>query len=172
MSEYQISLARVEKELGLKTLYSPAELDTLFVKSREVNRPGLELNGYLEYFEASRIIVFGNQEVSFLNSLPDEKKREALGYILPAHPPAVIFARSLQPSDLFMEMARQHQVPVFLTDDTTSSVVSALVSLLLSLIHIFVISHVFSLLGYFVPGFCGGLESRHRTIPFFVGEKH
>lgn len=130
MSEYQISLARVEKELGLKTLYSPAELDTLFVKSREVNRPGLELNGYLEYFEASRIIVFGNQEVSFLNSLPDEKKREALGYILPAHPPAVIFARSLQPSDLFMEMARQHQVPVFLTDDTTSSVVSALVSLL------------------------------------------
>ena len=29
-----------------------------------------------------------------------------------------------------MEMARQHQVPVFLTDDTTSSVVSALVSLL------------------------------------------
>ena len=41
MSEYQISLARVEKELGLKTLYSPAELDTLFVKCPGSESPRL-----------------------------------------------------------------------------------------------------------------------------------
>ncbi|MDD5952626.1 MAG: HPr(Ser) kinase/phosphatase [Oscillospiraceae bacterium] len=130
MSEYQLSLARVEKELSLETLYTPADLNTLFVESRDVNRPGLELNGYVEHFESSRIIVIGNQEASFLATLDDDSKRKALENILPAHPPAVIFARSIQPSPIFLEMAKLHKVPLFSTEDTTSSVISALVSFL------------------------------------------
>ncbi len=130
MDSYRLSLAKIKKELSLKTLYTPMDLEMLYVTSREVNRPGLEMTGYLEHFEPNRIIVMGNQEVSYLKEMDDEAKRKALGYILPAKPPAIIIARSFQPSELFMEMAEQYKVPVFSSDDETSNVTAALVSLL------------------------------------------
>lgn len=130
MENYRISLAKIKKELVLKTLYTPMDLEMLYVTSREVNRPGLEMTGYLEHFEPSRIIVMGNQEVSYLQEMDDDAKRKALSYILPAKPPAIIIARDLQPSALFMEIAEQYKVPVFSSDDETSNVTAALVSLL------------------------------------------
>ncbi len=130
MSEYRLSLDRVAKELSLETLYTPTALETQFVESREVNRPGLELSGYLEHFEASRIIVIGNQEFSYLASMEDDHRRDALEKILSQKPPAVIFARGIQPSEIFMEVAQSYEVPVFSSDDATSSVVAALVSFL------------------------------------------
>lgn len=130
MSEYKISLARVQKELALETLYTPGDLESLYVTSREVNRPGLELTGYLAHYEASRIIVFGNQEASYLDACTPQEKRKALANILEDHPPAVILARSIQPSEIFMEEVKRYEVPVFSTDDATSSVTAALVSFL------------------------------------------
>lgn len=130
MDSYRISLSKIKKELSLQTLYTPMDLEMLYVTSREVNRPGLEMTGYLEHFEPSRIIVMGNQEASYLQEMDDDVKRKALGYILPAKPPAIIIARGIQPSELFMEMAEQYKVPVLSSDDETSNVTAALVSLL------------------------------------------
>lgn len=130
MDSYRISLAKIKKELSLETLYTPVDLEMLYVTSREVNRPGLEMTGYLEHFEPSRIIVMGNQETSYLQEMSDDAKRKTLGYILPAKPPAIVIARGIQPSELFMEMAEQYKVPVFSSEDETSTVTAALVSLL------------------------------------------
>lgn len=130
MSEYQLSLARVQKELALETIYAPAELDDLFVCSLEVNRPGLELSGYLEHYQASRIMVIGRREISFLETMTLERKREALTGILVGKPPAVIFTRGLQPCGVFREIAEEYQVPLLSSADTTSTVVAALVALL------------------------------------------
>ena len=55
VEEYSIPLSKVIKELGLRELHLPKSADEIFIRSRDVNRPGLELNGFCDYFDPARI---------------------------------------------------------------------------------------------------------------------
>ncbi len=46
MSQFTISLSKIMKELS-ETIYMPSNPDELLVCSPDVNRPGLELHGFL-----------------------------------------------------------------------------------------------------------------------------
>ena len=130
MAEYELELSQVKEELGLEVLYTPADLDTLYVVSKEVTRPGLEFNGYLEHYEPSRILIIGNQENSYVESLSAEQQRNSIMHIFEQHPPAVIFARGIQPGKVFRECAEQYEIPLLISEEPTSSVIAALVSFL------------------------------------------
>ena len=61
------------KALELEKLYSPSEDFDLWDSG--TNRPGLQLHGYYEYFDESRIQLVGKVETSYLISL-DPRLRE------------------------------------------------------------------------------------------------
>ena len=63
---YTVPLSKVIKELSLRPVYMPVDPEKLLISSREVNRPGLELNGFLDYFDSHRILIMGNTETAFL----------------------------------------------------------------------------------------------------------
>ena len=46
VEEYTIALAKVIKELGLSEVYLPRSADEILIKSRDVNRPGVESVSY------------------------------------------------------------------------------------------------------------------------------
>jgi HPr kinase/phosphorylase len=127
-SNYSVSLSRVMKELSLDVISMPGDPDHILVSSMDVNRPGLELNGFFDYYDTSRIIIFGNAETAFLNSVPPEKRKSVLMDIFSKKPPAAIVARGLKPSPEMLEAVQENKIPLLSTQDTTSSLVAALVS--------------------------------------------
>ena len=48
-TEYKVSLDKVIKELSLKTVYMPVDASTIDIVSADIDRPGLELTGYLDF---------------------------------------------------------------------------------------------------------------------------
>lgn len=67
MSEiYTISLAKIIKELSLEVIVMPGDPEDILVSSRDVNRPGVELGGYIEAFDNTRINVIGRGEANML----------------------------------------------------------------------------------------------------------
>ena len=72
-TNFTVSLEKIAKELSLKTLYSPAPLSEIMISSNEVNRPGLQMAGYFEYFDACRIQIIGKSEESFIKRFTAEK---------------------------------------------------------------------------------------------------
>ena len=52
--------------------------------------------------------------------MEEEKRREIYEQFLSYQLPCVIFSRNLQPEPMFLEMANQSQVPVFVTEKKTS----------------------------------------------------
>ncbi len=130
MSEFSLPLSKIIRELSLTTFYMPRHPEEVLISSRDVNRPGLELNGFFYYYDTTRILIIGNAEMAFLNSCEEEKRRQVLQEVLRRNPPAVIFARSLQPCPIFLEVAKQYEMPLLGTDDITSSLVASLVSYL------------------------------------------
>lgn len=56
-TEYKVSLDKVIKELSLKTVYMPVDASTIDIVSADIDRPGLELTGYLDFFEDRKSVV-------------------------------------------------------------------------------------------------------------------
>lgn len=48
---YTVSLQKVIDSHGLETIYMPKDANEILIETNEVNRPGIVLTGYLDYFD-------------------------------------------------------------------------------------------------------------------------
>lgn len=121
-------LSKVIKELALETIFMPGDPENILISSMDVNRPGLELNRFYDYYDTRRIIVFGNAETSFLKSISWQERAEVLNEIFSKKPPAAIVARNIEPMPELLNAVKVNEIPLLGTPETTSSLVAALVS--------------------------------------------
>ena len=125
---FTVPLSSVMKELGLETIYMPENGENILISSQDVNRPGVEFTGFLDFYDNKRILVVGHTENAFLGRYSQEERERALEGLISRKPPAIIICRSLKPYPEMMEAAKRHGVALLGTADTTSSLVAALVS--------------------------------------------
>ena len=59
---YSVKLSKIVKDLDVELIYSPYDLNDVKISSMDVNRPGLQLGGFFEYFDSSRIQLIGLSE--------------------------------------------------------------------------------------------------------------
>ncbi len=129
-SNFTVPLTKIIKEFSLKALYVPENLAELVISSTEVNRPGLQMAGYFEFFDEKRIQIIGKAEDSYLANLPIEKAESRMRELFSHKPSAVVVCRNLEISEKFVELAREFSVPLFRTENSTSSFASALIAFL------------------------------------------
>ena len=77
------------KENGLKILYR-SDNEYITFSTVTINRPGLLLAGFSDYFENTRIQAIGNAETYYLKSLSVENRIEALDKLFSQKVPCVI----------------------------------------------------------------------------------
>lgn len=128
--EYSVSLAKMVKNNALAVLFSPKELEEIFISSKDVNRPGLILAGYHDFFDPTRLQFFGLTEFGFVDSLTKEKKTRCLEHFFSYRPSCIIVTRSIEPNEEFMNLAKKYEVPVLQSADSTSGCMSTLISYL------------------------------------------
>lgn len=127
---YTVSLSAVMKETGLEAIHMPVPPEERMVLSSDVNRPGLALSGYMEYFNNERIQILGKSEYGFLENLPDDLRVSHLDELTAANPPAIIVTRSLPIFPELLNACQKHGVPLLRSKDSTSSLMAALIAFL------------------------------------------
>ncbi len=127
-ANFTVPLSKVIQELSLDVIDMPGDPEKMLVSSTDVNRPGLELNRFYDYYDNNRILIFGNAETAFLTSISSQERLKVLSEIFSKKPPAAIIARGLVPMPELLEATKANGVPVLSTAETTSSLVAALVS--------------------------------------------
>ena len=130
MSEFSVSLAKLADEANLTTAFTPCDLKEIKVTASEVYRPGIFLAGYYQYFDCTRIQIFGLTEMSYLEELEPELRHSHLEKLFSFVPPAIIFSRELQPTEEMLQLARQYGVPLLLSNEMTSPLMGALITTL------------------------------------------
>lgn len=100
------------KALQLKLLTGKSGLDRI-IREPTVNRPGLVLAGFTQYFASKRIQVMGYVETSYLKTLSEEEKRKRYTTMFSHKIPCVVYSRSLSPDPMLLEIAEKNGVPVF-----------------------------------------------------------
>lgn len=116
----KVELKKVVEKMDLKNLTPDVDVEHIAIEVPDINRPALQLTGYFEHFDSDRVQLIGYVEYTFLEKMEEEKRKEIYEQFLSYQLPCVIFSRNLQPEPMFLEMANQSQVPVFVTEKKTS----------------------------------------------------
>lgn len=128
--KYSVSLAKILKDNTFEVLHMPKDPNEIFVSSRDINRPGLLLSGFEEYFDSGRINFLGKTEMGYIESYPEEERRKKVELFMSKKPACVVVTRSLPCPDELLEFAKKYEVPLLVTNETTSRSMAALIGYL------------------------------------------
>ncbi len=129
-TNFKVSLGKIVSEFSLEILNISGELEELMISSTEVNRPGLQMAGYFEFFDEKRIQIIGKSEESFLRRFTVEKAQQRLDEFFSRKPVAVVICRNLEVDDMYVETAKKYGVPLLRCAESTSDFTSALIAFL------------------------------------------
>ncbi len=125
--EYNVTVGKIISEFKLEELnYVQSSHDNL-IKTADINRPGLQLEGYYEYFGSDRIQLIGKVEMSYLGSLSYEDRYASLCSFFSHDIPCVIIARGHEVFPEMIELANEYGRPLLRTAEETSRFASYLI---------------------------------------------
>ena len=89
-----------------------------------MNRPGLALTGFFQYFANQRIQIFGLAEFTYLKSLSNEEKIHRLEGLFEQQIPGIVITRNRKAPKEILELAERFKVPVMRTPLVTMNFVN------------------------------------------------
>ena len=127
MNKGGVSVAKIAELMDLKVFTNDLDLKKRKIHSADINRPALQLAGFFDHFESSRVQVVGNVEYFYTQQLDEVVRQERFCELLSYDIPCIIYSRSLVPSENFIEMAEKRGIPVLGTDRSTSEFTAELI---------------------------------------------
>ena len=128
--EFSVSLDRIINEHELEVLYCPQNPTNIFIYSCDVNRPGLQLGGFYEYFDNSRIQIIGKSEFAFAEKLSESERRTAFDNLISKTPPALVITRDLELFPEIVELGEKYGVAILRSKSSTSAFMAKLIAFL------------------------------------------
>lgn len=127
---FSIPLSQVVSEFHLETVYEATDYDSVKVTTSEVNRPGMQLVGFFDYFDSRRIQILGKVEISYLKEFSREQKHVCFDNLAKTKPPVIVVTRSMEIFPELLDAAKKYDVSIFRCNQSTSNFMSALISYL------------------------------------------
>ena len=127
-SKPSIKLGKIIDMFNLEVLYGPEGYREKTITIADVNRPGLQLTGFFDYFDQTRLQVTGLVEDSYLKPLSSEERRHRFEMLFEYDIPALILARGLEPFPECVAMAKQYERVLLRTNMNTAETISNLVA--------------------------------------------
>ena len=114
----------------MEVIYTPSDPQTIKIKNNDVNRPGLQLTGFYEYFDSTRIQIAGKAEFAFMEKLSEEERISTFANLFAQKPPAFIVTRDLELFPELEGLAKENEVPLLRSKASTSEFMAALIAFL------------------------------------------
>ena len=128
--KFKVSLKKIIDEFKLESIFVPKDAEEIFIDENDVNRPGLQLMGFYEYFNPERIQIIGKMEFAYLSTIDEKTRRETLDKLFSQKLQALIITRELPYFAEMLELAKEYEVPLLRSKESTSNFMSGLIAFL------------------------------------------
>lgn len=128
LKEFSVTLGQLITEFQFELIYGPEGFEKIEITTDDVNRPGLQLAGFFDYFEPQRLQIMGKAENAYVEQFGEAKRTDIFEKLCATGIPAVIVTRNIEVFPELIEAAKKYDVAVLRTNEFTSSVTSALVA--------------------------------------------
>ncbi len=116
-----VSLKKVIERFKLENLTPELDIEEVRITQPDINRPALQLAGYFEHYEATRLQIVGYVEYTYMDSMEEARKLDIYNKLLSCPIPVIVFCRELQPDPLFLKIALEKNIPLLMTKKATSA---------------------------------------------------
>lgn len=120
-----ISVGQIAREFSLEVLAGEDNLN-IRVSKNKAHRPGLEFNGYFEFFPTERVQVLGLAEINYLKQLSVDERKERIGNIVNYHPPCFVVTRGQENLTYLEQYCEQEEIPLLRTHESTYEFIAKL----------------------------------------------
>ncbi len=119
-----VTVEKLIKDFDLEILVEGCEGEKINVS--DINRPGLQLSGFYNYFTPERIQVIGKAEWSFLDDMQVELRKKRLKKFFSFDMKCVIITRDLVPHEELIKYAEKQKIWVLRSSMVTTNFISKL----------------------------------------------
>ena len=126
-NRYSVKLGKLIEEFDLEVLRGAENYQDVLIQREDVNRPGLQLVGFFDYFDAKRMQLLGRVESTYLEQISSEERRARFDAFLAHAIPALVITRGMEPFPELMEMAEKYDRTILRTQETTTAFMGALI---------------------------------------------
>ncbi|GAA0179180.1 HPr(Ser) kinase/phosphatase [Clostridium sediminicola] len=123
-----VNIEKLVKDLDLEVVVKGE--DNVQITVADVNRPGLQLAGFYNYYANERVQVIGKAEWSFLDTMQLPIRRKRLRKFFKFRTPCVVFNRDLPPHDEVIENATETKTWILRSNMATTKFISKTMSYL------------------------------------------
>ena len=125
-----VSIEKFTEELELDIIYD-ADKTELEILTGNVNRPGLQLSGFFDYFASDRVQIFGKVEITYMEEVLEHEGRLTVMDKLFSYPiPCIIISRNQKPPEEMLDMAKKYGKPIFRSRLVTTKLIHMAISFL------------------------------------------
>ncbi|MGL5478363.1 MAG: HPr(Ser) kinase/phosphatase [Clostridium sp.] len=117
-----VSVKKLIKDFELEVLVSGKDEEVINVS--DINRPGLQLSGFYNYFAPERLQVIGKAEWSFLDDMQKELREKRLKKYFSFDMKCLIITRGLEPHEELIKYATQKNIWVLRSNLVTTKLIS------------------------------------------------
>ena len=122
-----VALKNIIEKMNLVNLTPELDITKVKVTQPDINRPALQLAGFFEHFDATRVEIIGFVEYSYMDQMETDRKEAIYSEFLSNPIPCVIFCRDLEPDEIFMRLAKENKVPILKTTKSTSDFMAEII---------------------------------------------
>lgn len=115
----KLNIQEMAKDLKLSILYQ-GDVEFVEINTSDLNRPGLQMAGFFEYFADNRFQLFGMVEMTYLQNLDQDLKIQRLDQYFRSGLPCVLIGRNLTPPEEMLRAAMKYNTPILMSGLTTT----------------------------------------------------
>ena len=115
----KVPIRQVIEKMKLENLTPGVNIDDISLTMPDINRPAVQLTGFMQDFDSARMQIIGNVEKAYLASQPDgiERMKKFLGTGIPC----IVYCRGIEVEQEIIDEATKVGVPLLRTGNTTSA---------------------------------------------------
>lgn len=117
---FTVSVDKIIDHFNLVNLTPDINTQQIEVNHTDVNRPALQLAGFFDYFDNERVQAIGKVEYSYLSEMDLASRRQVIEKMFKFKIPCLVFCRGLEPFPEIVEIAKDYNVPILVTEESTS----------------------------------------------------
>jgi HPr kinase/phosphorylase len=126
--DYSVKLGVLIDEMSFRADPAPDGYRDILIRSDDVNRCGLQLAGFYDFFDNERLQIIGKVETTFLSHFTSERRRSSFEKLFSTDIPALIITRDIEPYPECIEMAKKYNTTILRTKEDTSATLATILS--------------------------------------------
>ena len=126
---YSYKLSKLTEDIGASIVYKASDFEDVLIYTGDVHRPGLQLAGFYDHFEPTRIQLVGHMESGYMEVLPLVERVSKWEKLFSHKMPALIVCHDTEATEEMLKAARNYDVTVLSSNMHTTETMSRIIRL-------------------------------------------